>query len=350
MGVKIVEASSVNAGDSETLDTKVMEFAEQCLAKVKAEGAPAVYAYAGQFGELTEGQSAVVDKAAMKAAYDGLDADDRACLEASGARIKAFALAQKASFVDMETPIPGGVAGHTTVAVATPKPLPVTLAAAHVAGADVLVAVGGAHAIAAMATGARRRAAATRALRPGNAWVTAAKACAATSARVGIDMIAGPSEVLVICDETADAATVASGHARAGGHDVVTPIVVAFSSDGSGKAGALKMVAKINAALDAQLENLLTKAVAAPRALGAAVACGHGRLRHRPNHTPGVRHGHTGGLCVMDFLRIRTWMRIDDGPASQCAVRDAVRLAHRGPRAARAARRLLPPPAKKQKV
>ena len=188
MGVKIVEASSVNAGDSETLDTKVMEFAEACLAKVKAEGAPAVYAYAGQFGELAEGQSAVVDKAAMKAAYDGLDAGDRACLEACGARIKAFALAQKASFVDMETPIPGGVAGHTvspvevagcyapggryplpssvlmtavtaraagvkTVVVATPKPLPVTLAAAHVAGADVLVAVGGAHAIAAMATG-----------------------------------------------------------------------------------------------------------------------------------------------------------------------------------------------------
>ena len=188
MGVKIVEASSVNAGDSETLDAKVMAFSEACLAKVKAEGAPAVYAYAGQFGELAEGQSAVVDKAAMKAAYDGLDAGDRACLEACGGRIKAFALAQKASFVDMETPIPGGVAGHTvspvevagcyapggryplpssvlmtavtaraagvkTVVVATPKPLPVTLAAAHVAGADVLVAVGGAHAIAAMATG-----------------------------------------------------------------------------------------------------------------------------------------------------------------------------------------------------
>ncbi|KAH8047574.1 histidinol dehydrogenase [Aureococcus anophagefferens] len=61
----------------------------------------------------------------------------------------------------------------------------------------------------------------------------------------------------------------------------------------------------------------------------------------------------TGGLCVMDFLRIRTWMRIDDGPASQCAVRDAVRLARiegleGHARAAEA--RLLPPPAKKQKV
>ncbi|KAH8047575.1 histidinol dehydrogenase [Aureococcus anophagefferens] len=79
-------------------------------------------------------------------------------------------------------------------------------------------------------------------------------------------MIAGPSEVLVICDETADAATVAADMLAQAEHDVVArPIVVAFSSDGSGKAGALKMVAKINAALDAQLENLPTKAVAAPR-------------------------------------------------------------------------------------
>jgi phosphoribosyl-ATP pyrophosphohydrolase/phosphoribosyl-AMP cyclohydrolase/histidinol dehydrogenase len=441
MGVKIVEASSVNAGDSETLDTKVMAFAEACLAKVKAEGAPAVYAYAGQFGELKEGQSAVVDKAAMKAAYDGLDADDRACLEACGARIKSFALAQKASFVDMETPIPGGVAGHTvspvevagcyapggryplpssvlmtavtaraagvkTVVVATPKPLPVTLAAAHVAGADVLVAVGGAHAIAAMATGALAKEGVPRAdvlCGPGNAWVTAAKACAATSARVGIDMIAGPSEVLVICDETADAATVAADMLAQAEHDVVArPIVVAFSSDGSGKAGALKMIAKVNAALDAQLENLPTKAVAAPAcARGFAVACesvdealrvsdavapehleviceNERAVADRCNHYGGLFVGsrsaevmgdygigpnhtlptsgtarYTGGLCVMDFLRIRTWMRIDDGPASQGAVRDAVRLARiegleGHARAAEA--RLLPPPAKKQKV
>ncbi|KAH8046413.1 histidinol dehydrogenase [Aureococcus anophagefferens] len=347
MGVKIVEASSVNAGDSETLDTKVMEFAEQCLAKVKAEGAPAVYAYAGQFGELTEGQSAV-----------------------------AFALAQKASFVDMETPIPGGVAGHTvspvevagcyapggryplpssvlmtavtaraagvkTVVVATPKPLPVTLAAAHVAGADVLVAVGGAHAIAAMATGARRKACSGVLCGPG-AWVTAAKACAATSARVGIDMIAGPSEVLVICDETADAAT----------------------------AGALKMVAKINAALDAQLENLPTKAVAAPAcARGYAVACESVDEALRvsdavaPEHLEVIceneravadRCNHYGGLFVGSrSAEVMGDYGIGPNHTLGCAVRDAVRLARiegleGHARAAEA--RLLPPPAKKQKV
>ena len=74
-----------------------------------------------------------------------------------------------------------------------------------------------------------------------------------------------------------------------------------------------------------------------------------------PNHTlptSGTAR-YTGGLCVMDFLRIRTWMRIDDGPASQGAVRDAVRLARiegleGHARAAEA--RLLPPPAKKQKL
>ena len=79
--------------------------------------------------------------------------------------------------------------------------------------------------------------------------VTAAKACCATSARVGIDMLAGPSEVLVLCDETADAAVVAADMLAQAEHDVVArPIVVAFSSDGSGKAGALATIAAINGA------------------------------------------------------------------------------------------------------
>ena len=75
-----------------------------------------------------------------------------------------------------------------------------------------------------------------------------------------------------------------------------------------------------------------------------------------PNHTlptSGTAR-YTGGLCVMDFLRIRTWMRIDDKAASQVAVEDAVRLARieglEG-HARAAEKRLLPaPPAKKQRV
>ena len=67
MGVPIVESCSVAAGDSETLDTKVMAFAEECLGKVRSGGAAAVYEYAIKFGEVKEGESAVVLPAAMKA-------------------------------------------------------------------------------------------------------------------------------------------------------------------------------------------------------------------------------------------------------------------------------------------
>ena len=99
------------------MDTKVMAFAEECLGKVRSGGAAAVYEYAMKFGEVKEGESAVVLPAAMKAAYEGLDAEDRACLDACGSRIKKFADAQRASFRDMECAIPGGVAGHSVAPV-----------------------------------------------------------------------------------------------------------------------------------------------------------------------------------------------------------------------------------------
>jgi len=492
MGVPLVESASIQLGDSETLDTKAMAFAEECLKKVKAEGAAAVATYAARFGELKEGESAMagrlggsskrrrrgsdgdgsprgsgsfrfvvclaalrlpqpavynsaaaqVSKDEMKAAYESLDEGDRLCLDRVAARVKHFAETQRAAIRDAETDIPGGKAGHTvrpvevagcyapggryplpssvimtavtaraagvqSVVVASPKPLPVTLAAAHVSGADHFLRIGGAHAIASLATGAFSGEGVPRAdviCGPGNAWVTAAKACAVTHARVGIDMLAGPSEVLVLCDETCDPDMVAADMLAQAEHDVVArPIVVAFTSGQGGKKKAEQTIGSINKALDAQLAVLPTKAVATPAcARGFAVACETldeairvsdavapehleivckdyqavaDRMEHYgglfigglaaevlgdygigPNHTlptSGTAR-YTGGLCVMDFLRIRTWMRIDDKAASQVAVEDAVRLARieglEG-HARAAEKRLLPaPPAKKQRV
>ena len=134
--------------------------------------------------------------------------------------------------------------------------------------------------------------------------------------------------------------------------------------------------AAINAEVDAQLAVLPTKAVATPAcARGFACACDsleealrvtdavapehlevicadERDVAKRCNHYGGLFVGgkaaevmgdygigpnhtlptsgtarYTGGLCVLDFLRVRTWMRVDDGPKSQSAVRDAVRLA-----------------------
>ena len=113
MGVPILESTDIKAGDSETLDDKAMAFAGECLRKVQQGGAEAVAEYAQRFGELTEGQSAVVQKAELKAAYDSLDRKDRECLDRVAARVKRFATCQRNSIKDMETDIPGGKAGHT---------------------------------------------------------------------------------------------------------------------------------------------------------------------------------------------------------------------------------------------
>ena len=98
------------------------------------------------------------------------------------------------------TVVPARVAGVAEVWVASPRP-PVTLAAAAVAGADGLLAVGGAQAVAALAFGTLSPAC-DLIVGPGNRWVTAAKKH--LYGEVGIDGLAGPSEILVIADASAD--------------------------------------------------------------------------------------------------------------------------------------------------
>ncbi|HRE91887.1 MAG TPA: histidinol dehydrogenase, partial [Myxococcota bacterium] len=83
-----------------------------------------------------------------------------------------------------------------------------TLAAAHVAGADGLLAVGGAQAIASLAYGTESVGRCDVIVGPGNRWVTAAKKL--VSGDVRIDMLAGPSELLVLADGAADAETIAA--------------------------------------------------------------------------------------------------------------------------------------------
>ena len=180
--------------------------------------------------------------------------------------------------------------------------------------------------------------------------MTAAKACCATHARVGIDMLAGPSEVLVVCDETADPEVVASDMLAQAEHDVVArPILVTFSK--YGKATALKHIHAVNEALDRQLEVLPTKAVAEPAVKrGFASVQGrrgglradavapdmeviieieddleariHGvfigrwrryrRLRDRLNPRADLGHGALHGRFMCQRLPAHPWMRVDD--------------------------------------
>jgi histidinol dehydrogenase len=104
--------------------------------------------------------------------------------------------------------VPAQVAGVERIAVVTPKPAEATLATAALLGIDEVYAVGGAQAVGALAYGTETIAPVDKIVGPGNRWVTAAKLLVST--RVGIDLPAGPSEVIVIADGGADAAQCAA--------------------------------------------------------------------------------------------------------------------------------------------
>ncbi len=106
------------------------------------------------------------------------------------------------------TAVPARVAGVRRIVVVTPRPTPLLLAAAAELGVDEVYAVGGAQAIAALAFGTETIAPVAKIVGPGNRWVTEAKLLVA--GRVAIDLPAGPSEVLVVADDTADPAECAA--------------------------------------------------------------------------------------------------------------------------------------------
>ncbi len=129
--------------------------------------------------------------------------------------------------------IPAKVAGVEHVAVATPPAEsipPATLAAVDVAGADAVYQVGGAQAVAALAYGTETVYACDVVVGPGNRWVTAAKA--AVRGDVEIDFLAGPSELLVVADDTADPELVAADLVAQAEHDT-DAAVAAVTADQS---------------------------------------------------------------------------------------------------------------------
>ncbi|MFD1634347.1 histidinol dehydrogenase [Haloplanus ruber] len=116
--------------------------------------------------------------------------------------------------------VPATVAGVDHVVVTTPPAEelnPATLAAIHEAGADAVYSIGGAQAVAAVAYGTETVTPVQKVVGPGNRWVTAAKA--EVRGDVDIDFLAGPSEVLVLADETAEPGYVAADLLAQAEHD-----------------------------------------------------------------------------------------------------------------------------------
>jgi histidinol dehydrogenase len=235
----------------------VREDVAEIVERVQSEGDVALRAFAEEFDDVSVGNLDVTDEA--ERAYEELDADVRAAIDDAIENVRAFherqlpedweterdgrTLGRRFAPIDSAGAyVPGGtaaypssaimgvvpaaVAGVEYVAVATPPAEelnPVTLGAIHAAGADAVYQVGGAQAIAALAYGTETIGAVDKVVGPGNAWVTAAKAT--VRGDVAIDFLAGPSEVLVVADETADPSHVAADLLAQAEHDEHASVV-----------------------------------------------------------------------------------------------------------------------------
>lgn len=144
--------------------------------------------------------------------------------------------------------IPAKIAGVEHIAMATPpgcdgKISPVILAAAKIAGADVIYKMGGAQAIAALAYGTESVCPVYKIVGPGNAFVAEAKR--QVFGKVGIDMIAGPSEVLIIADEHSDPREVAADMLSQAEHDKMAQSILVTDSAGLAAAVAYELEEQI---------------------------------------------------------------------------------------------------------
>ena len=155
------------------------------------------------------------------------------------------------------TVIPARVAGVREVVAVSPVgadgDTPVVLAACHVAGVDALYRVGGAQAVAALAYGTESVPRVDKVVGPGNVWVATAKRLC--FGQVDIDAIAGPSEVLIVADGTADAEFVAADMLAQAEHDPLAAAICLTSDQ--------RVAARVAAALDRQLATLPRRAIAA---------------------------------------------------------------------------------------
>ena len=245
------------------------EAVNEILENVKKEGDKAVFDYTKRFDKADISKETLyVTEEEIKEAYSLVDADLIETMKKSIANIRDFherqvrnswfhtredgvilgqritALASVGVYVPggkaaypssvLMNIIPAKVAGVKRIVMATPpgkdgKVTPVTLVAAHLAGASEVVKVGGAQAIAALAFGTASVPKVDKIVGPGNIYVALAKK--AVYGYVSIDSIAGPSEILVIADETANPRYVAADLLSQAEHDELASAILVTTSE-----------------------------------------------------------------------------------------------------------------------
>ena len=275
------------------------------IADVVARGDAALADYSQKFDRLDLTKTAMrVTAVEVDAALAACNADTLAALDLAHARIVAFHERQKPSdlrFTDaagvelgwrwsaieavglyvpggtasypssvLMNAVPAKVAGVERLVMVVPSPdgllNPLVLAAARRAGVDEIYRSGGAPAIAALAYGTASIAPVAKIVGPGNAWVAAAKR--RVFGTVGIDMIAGPSEVLVLADSTANADWVAADLLAQAEHDTAAQSIL-ITNDA-------EFATRVERALDGQLGTLPRRDIASAswRDHGAVILVG----------------------------------------------------------------------------
>ncbi|MFD1588909.1 histidinol dehydrogenase [Halorientalis brevis] len=245
--------------------------------RVRTEGDVAVREFSEEFDDVSVGNIDVTD--AAERAAEELDDDIRTAIETAAENVRTFHERQvpedwRESFDGRELGrryrpveragvyVPGGTAAYPSsalmgvipatvaagehVVVTTPPAEElneVTLAAIHVAGADAVYQVGGAQAIGALAYGTETVDRVQTVVGPGNRWVTAAKA--EVRGDVEIDFLAGPSEIAILADETADPELVAADVVAQAEHDTHASVVAVTDDEETAEAVADEIDAQV---------------------------------------------------------------------------------------------------------
>ncbi|MEE1877644.1 histidinol dehydrogenase [Altererythrobacter litoralis] len=377
------------------------------LADVKARGDAALAEYSQRFDSYTLAEEADwnISAEACRAAYDALDTDLRDALELAAERIRAYhrdQLPANRDFTDaagvrqgaiwrpvdaaglyvpggraaypsslLMNAIPAKVAGVERLVVVTPTPHgktnPLVLAAAHIAGVDEIWRVGGAQAIAALAYGTDRIRPVDVITGPGNAWVAEAKR--QLYGVVGIDMVAGPSEILVIADGDNRADWIAADLLSQAEHDPTSQSILITDDSGFADKVAVQVEAQLaelattETATASWQDNgaiIVVETLAEAAPLANRLAAEHvelavaepepllGAIRHAgsvflgrmtpeaigdyvagPNHVlpTGRRARFASGLSVLDFMKRTSFIALDEASLGRVGPA-AVALAH----------------------
>ncbi|MEO1044054.1 MAG: histidinol dehydrogenase [Pseudomonadota bacterium] len=272
-------------------DSDVRRDVATIIDAVRSRGDAALEDYTARFDDHSlSGHGWQIDAEACNSAFDGLDTGLREALELAASRIRSYHQAQlpedrdytddagvrlgaRWSAVDaaglyvpggraaypsslLMNAIPAKVAGVERLVVVTPTPKsevnPLVLAAAHLAGVDEIWRIGGAQAIAALAYGTDKIVPVDVITGPGNAWVAEAKR--QLYGVVGIDMVAGPSEIVVIADGDNDPEWIAADLLSQAEHDPTSQSIL-FTDD-------VCFADHVDDCIQVQIEALSTRKVA----------------------------------------------------------------------------------------